>query len=155
MFILSGISLWLLGRDSYHVGMSGMIYALAGFLAISGFLQKNIRSAGVSLIVIFLYGSLVWGIFPMELRVSWEAHLLGLFSGIITAVLFKHTEAPAPKMLYEIQEELGIEPGDYWKTTEINVEGQTIEEPTQNEAKIIVNYTFVPTQPVPQKDEEE
>ncbi len=149
MFLLSGFSLWLLGRDSYHVGMSGIIYALTAFLVFSGFFRKNKRVAAVSLIVIFLYGSLVWGIFPYEERISWEAHLLGLFSGLITAFIFKYEGPKEPKMMYEVHEELGIEPeGDYWKNPE-----DRAPQPV-NEPKIIVNYTFVPQNIQPIKEEE-
>lgn len=149
MFFLSGIGLWLLGRESYHIGMSGMIYALTAFLVFSGFFRKNIRVAAVSLIVIFLYGSLIWGIFPIEERISWEAHLLGLFSGIIVAVLFKTQGPKAPKMLYELHEELGIEPeNEYWKEPHIS------QNDPQNQPRIIVNYTIIPKKITPIQEEE-
>ena len=114
--LLTGIGVWLLARPSYHIGMSGVIYGLASFLVFSGFFRKNIRVAGISLLVIFMYGSIIWGIFPQAFNVSWEAHAMGLFSGIIMAVVFKKKGPQNTKYRYEIEEELGIEPEEeYWK----------------------------------------
>jgi membrane associated rhomboid family serine protease len=116
IYLLTGTGMWLLARESYHIGMSGVIYGLTSFLVFSGFFRKNMRVAAVSLVVIFLYGSTVWGIFPVEENISWEGHALGMFSGIIAAVLFKYQGPQPQKMRYEIEEELGIEPEvEYWK----------------------------------------
>lgn len=136
LFVLTGLSMWLLARESYHIGMSGIIYGLTSFLVISGFFRKNMRVAAVSLFVIFLYGSLVWGIFPTSARISWEGHALGFFSGIILAVVYKNKGPQPQKMHYEIEEELGIESEDeYWK-----IEEEKSEEPTQKSVQI--NYEY-------------
>jgi len=120
IYLLTGIATWLLARESYHIGMSGVIYGLTSFLVFSGFFRKNMRVAAVSLFVIFIYGSLVWGIFPMQENISWEGHALGLFAGIIVAVLFKYQGPQPQKMRYELEEELGIESeNEYWKEGEI------------------------------------
>ncbi len=116
IFFLSGIGTWVLGNPNYHIGMSGVIYGLTSFLVISGFFRKNMRVAAISLFVIFIYGSMIWGIFPIKVGVSWEGHLSGLFAGIIAAVIFKQKGPQPKKMRYEIEEELGIEPElEYWK----------------------------------------
>jgi len=120
IYLMTGFSMWLLARESYHIGMSGVIYGLTSFLVFSGFFRKNMRVAAVSLFVIFIYGSMVWGIFPVKENISWEGHALGLFSGIIVAVLYKHQGPQPQKMIYEIEEEAGIEPEEeYWKEGEI------------------------------------
>lgn len=147
IYLLSGISLWILGRESYHIGMSGVIYGLTSFLVFSGFYRKNMRVAAVSLFVIFLYGSMVWGIFPLREQVSWEAHALGLFSGIITSVVFRSSGPQPSKLRYEIEEELGIEPDhDLWK-------GEP-QDPPKQESRIIINYEMVPKNPEIQQEEE-
>lgn len=142
IFILTGLGTWYLGKPSYHIGMSGVIYGLTSFLAISGFFRKNMKVAAISLFVIFIYGSLVWGIFPLKVGVSWEGHLSGLFSGIIAAVLFKQKGPQPKKMRYEIEEEMGIEPElEYWK------EGFVPPKPPESEAiskRPIIYYRFVP-----------
>jgi len=100
LWVLSGAFTWLIGRDSCHIGASGLIYALALFLFLSGILRKYIPLMAVSLIVVFLYGSTVWGMFPVAEKVdpiiSWEAHLSGAISGIICAVIFRYQGPKAP-----------------------------------------------------------
>lgn len=137
IYLLTGISMWLLARESYHVGMSGVIYGLTSFLVFSGFFRKNMRVAAVSLFVIFLYGSMIWGIFPGAVNVSWEGHALGFFSGLIVAVLYKYSGPQPQKLRYEIEEELGIEPeNEYWK------EDASRESETAPENNIVINYEY-------------
>ena len=89
-WLVSGILTWLIGRgNSYHIGASGLIYALASFLFFSGFIRKYPRLIAISLIVTFLYGSMVWGIFPNEVRISWEGHLSGGIIGLLLAIVFR------------------------------------------------------------------
>lgn len=89
IWLFSGLCVWLAGRESYHIGASGVIYGLAFFLFFSGVFSKNKRQIAISLIVVFLYGSMVWGIFPGEEQISWEGHLFGAISGVIMAVYFR------------------------------------------------------------------
>jgi membrane associated rhomboid family serine protease len=88
-YFLSGIFTWIIGRPSIHIGASAMIYSFAGFLLTSGIISKNVRNLSVTLIVVFLYGSMVWGIFPQNTNISWEGHLSGFITGIILAIIFK------------------------------------------------------------------
>ena len=69
--------------------MSGVIYAMAGFLFTSGVIRKFRPLQGISMFVAFVYGSMIWGIFPMETHVSWEGHLSGLIVGIFLAIFYK------------------------------------------------------------------
>ena len=87
-YLMSGIFLWLGGRELWHIGASGIIYGMAAFLLFSGIFKQDLRLLTISLIVIFLYGGLFWGLFPIEPRISWEGHLMGTFSGIILSLLF-------------------------------------------------------------------
>jgi len=109
LWVLSGILTWLIGRDSYHIGASGLIYALSLFLFFSGILRKYVPLMAVSLIVAFLYGSTVWSMFPVteivDPAISWEAHLSGAISGIICAVVFRHQGPKAPDPVEEEDDE--------------------------------------------------
>ncbi len=99
-YFLTGISVWLAGRDSWHIGASGLIYGVASFLFFSGIIRKYFRLIALSLLIVFLYGSMVWGIFPNIYRnVSWESHMLGFISGIILAVAYRKEGPQMP--LYE------------------------------------------------------
>ncbi len=91
IYFLSGIGLWMGGRENYHIGASGVVYGLTGFLFLSGVLRRDIKLMAISMLVIFLYGGMVWGIFPMFYQVSWEAHLFGLLSGFLVALMFRDT----------------------------------------------------------------
>ena len=86
---LSGFLTWLIGRESYHIGASGIVYLLFGFVLFSGILKKHFRLVAVSLVVIFLYGSMVWYLFPVKKGISWEGHLSGFIFGFIFALLYR------------------------------------------------------------------
>lgn len=95
IYFVTGTLVWIFGREAYHIGASGLIYGLASFLFLSGILRKNRNLMAISMLVIFLYGSMVWGLFPFDYKISWESHLMGAVSGVVTAVLYRH-EGPQP-----------------------------------------------------------
>lgn len=81
--ILSGAGTWLIGRgDSVHIGASGVIYGILGYLLSAGIFRRDLRSVAVSVLVFFIYGGLIFGVFPSDSFISWESHLCGFFSGI-------------------------------------------------------------------------
>lgn len=90
IYLLSGICVWFGGRESYHIGASGIVYGLASFLFFSGVLRKDANLLTIGIIVIFLYGSMFWGIFPLKPEISWESHLWGALSGLILAWYYRH-----------------------------------------------------------------
>lgn len=89
LLVISGFWLWMLGaQGSIHIGASGLVYGLAGFHITAGLIKRNNRLLAFALLVLFLYGSLVWGIFPdffPQRRISWEGHLTGLLAGVVLA----------------------------------------------------------------------
>lgn len=89
IYILSGFWLWLGGRENYHIGASNIVYGITAFLFLSGFIRKHTGLIAVSLLMVFLYGSLVWGLFPVVPKISWEGHLFGALSGILCAIVFR------------------------------------------------------------------
>lgn len=94
--LLSGLLTWVIGRPSYHIGASGVIYLLVSFIFFSGVFRKYFRLIALSLIVVFLYGSMIWYIFPMGGKISWEGHLSGFIVGFIFAFLFRK-KGPQPE----------------------------------------------------------
>ena len=107
-WFLTGIFVWIAGRDAYHIGASGLVYGLASFLFFSGIIRKYYRLIALSLLVVFLYGSMVWGMMPeLYKNVSWESHMLGFVSGIILAVWFKNEGPQSPVYDWMEEEEEG------------------------------------------------
>lgn len=103
-WLISGLWLWAIGRPSIHIGASGLLYALASFLFFSGFIRKHTKLMSISMFVVFLYGGMVWGIFPMKKHISWEGHLAGALAGLILAFWFKENGPPKQVYQYEIDE---------------------------------------------------
>ncbi len=89
IYIITGIWVWFGAREAYHIGASGLVYGLASFLFVSGVIRNNIRLISISLLVVFLYGGMIWGVLPIQKDVSWESHLLGSVSGIVLAVIYR------------------------------------------------------------------
>lgn len=124
IYLFSGIWLWIAGRESYHIGASGLIYGLAAFLFVSGILRKSPQLLAITLMVTFLYGSIIWGIVPdfyPEKNISWEGHLFGMIAGIALALYFRKSGPQRKKYSWEIEEEMGLDGDDdddddaYWK----------------------------------------
>ena len=103
----SGLLLWTSGAAGNHIGLSGVVYALAAFLFLSGIIRKHTVLMRVALVVVFLYGSIIWGVFPIEVGVSWEGHLTGACVGGLLALVLKR-EGPQPPPLPEEEEEQGL-----------------------------------------------
>jgi membrane associated rhomboid family serine protease len=89
IWLMQGVWTWVAARSSFHIGASGILYGLFGFLLLSGILRMNKALLIISLLVVFEYGSMVWGIFPVKYEVSWESHLWGFAAGLVLAFIFK------------------------------------------------------------------
>jgi membrane associated rhomboid family serine protease len=96
-FLLTGLSVWIAGRPVWHIGASGLVYGLASFLFFSGIIRKYFRLVALSLLIVFLYGSMVWGIFPgVYKNVSWESHMLGFVSGVVLSIVYRNDGPTEP-----------------------------------------------------------
>jgi len=120
LFIGTGVWLWSFGRSANHIGASGIVYALFGFLTISGFIKKNRNLLGLSMATVFVYGSMIWGMFPTDPKISWEGHFSGFMIGVVLALYFRK-KGPKPTIT-QISDENFINEWkygeDYWKTEE-------------------------------------
>ncbi|MGA1977678.1 MAG: rhomboid family intramembrane serine protease [Bacteroidales bacterium] len=107
-WLLTGLLVWFGGRQAWHIGASGLVYGLASFLFFSGIIRKYYRLIALSLLVVFLYGEMVWGIFPgMNINISWESHMLGFVSGIFLAIWYRKEgpQLPVSEIMQEEEEE--------------------------------------------------
>jgi len=82
--LLTGILVWSFARGgSIHIGMSGVVYAMWGYLIVYGFKKKHFRDICVSILILVLYGGLVFGVLPSEPNISYESHFFGAFVGAL------------------------------------------------------------------------
>lgn len=101
LWLIGGAWLWIGGRPSFHIGASGLVYGLASFIFFSGIWRKWRSMLAVSMIIVFLYGSMIWGIFPWFKETSWEGHLFGGLAGLLLSWLYRKEGPQRPKFVWE------------------------------------------------------
>ncbi len=113
-WVITGLSVWSFGRSSFHIGISGVIYSQLFFLFFSGVFRQDSRLLTVALLVVFIYGSMIWGLFPYNWKISYESHLSGAVVGFLLSRYYRKENATfmKNKTQWEIEEELGIESDD-------------------------------------------
>jgi len=115
IFLISPILLWLIGRPSNHIGASVLLYGEFAFLFFSGIVRKNPLLMRVSMVVVLFYGSLVWYLFPIDAKISWEGHASGFAVGLALAILFIK-QGPQRKIYqFETEPEMPDDENAYWK----------------------------------------
>ena len=98
----SGLLAWFIGRPSLHFGASGFVYGLLAFVFIGGLLRLDMRSVAVSVMVWFLYGSMIWGVLPIRPNMSWELHLSGAILGVALAIVYRRWDmTPVKRYAWE------------------------------------------------------
>jgi membrane associated rhomboid family serine protease len=98
--LFSGIGTWLIGRNSYHIGASSLVYCLVSFIFFKGILSKYYRLVALSLTIVLLYGGIIWYMFPnvetLKGNVSWEGHFAGFLTGLTMGVFIKTPQFSTP-----------------------------------------------------------
>lgn len=95
VWLLSGLGIWIFGRESSHIGASGLTHGLMFFLFALGLLRRDRPAIAAMFIAFFLYGGMLLTVLPGDPQVSWEAHLFGAISGVAAALLWRRLD-PAP-----------------------------------------------------------
>jgi membrane associated rhomboid family serine protease len=131
IYLMVGFWTWVYAREAYHIGASGLLYGLFSFLLMSGFIRKNKNLISLSFAVVFLYGSLVWGIFPIDVQISFEGHLWGFVAGTILAIYYRKQGTQKPPAYWPEEDDLD-DNYPYWK------EGVNIDQKKE------INYIFKP-----------
>ncbi|MFC1665251.1 rhomboid family intramembrane serine protease [Pseudomonadota bacterium] len=104
VYLGSGLAVWLLARPSIHIGASGLIYGFASYIFVSGIIRRDVRAIAAAMLVCFLYGTLIWGVLPIETGVSWETHLVAALIGLLLAILTRHSDT-SPRKRYTWEDE--------------------------------------------------
>ncbi len=111
VYLGSGALVWLFARDSVHLGASGLVYGLVSYVFLAGVLRRDRRAVAASLLVAMLYGSLAWGVLPIDPRASWETHLAAAVIGAAMALALRKLDIP-PRKRYSWEEEPGDDGDD-------------------------------------------
>ncbi len=149
--VLSGVLTWLIGRENYHIGASGLIYVLVSFIFFKGIMTRYYRLVAVSLLAVFLYGGMIWYVFPdIEKGISWEGHLAGLITGFVFSIYFKTPEYVKP-IRYE-WERADYDPSNDKFMQRFDEHGNFVNPPKPEPEDIIqpppqIVYTFIPNEP--------
>jgi membrane associated rhomboid family serine protease len=104
VYLGPGVAVWLFARGSVHVGASGLVYGMVSYIFVAGLIRRDSRAVGASMLVCFMYGALVWGVLPIEPRVSWETHLAAALIGVVLALALRHLDVP-PRRRYAWEDE--------------------------------------------------
>jgi membrane associated rhomboid family serine protease len=113
--LITGLWVWAFARPSYHIGASGVVYSFAAFVFVSGLIKRNFRLMALSLLVVFQYGGMIWGVLPIYENVSWESHLLGGITGMMLAIYYRKEGWQADKYDWEEEEDEEEPDFDDWK----------------------------------------
>jgi len=138
--LLTGFFTWMIGRPANHIGASGVIYLLASFLFFKGILSKYYRLIALSLIVVFLYGGMLWFIVPVDPKISWEGHLSGLVVGLLLAFVFKQNIVIKPKYEWEKED---YDPQSDLFMSHFDAKGNFIEKIEENLDDLNPTYNYV------------
>lgn len=156
IYMISDIWLWVGGRNfedvvNYHFGASILIYGFATFLFFSGVFRKHKQLMVVSALVVFLYGSITYGIFPFDKTMSWEGHLFGAISGLLVAYNYRK-EGPQAAEFKWPEQEVDLE-GIYNEQLKQEEEyKKQLEKLKEDQRDIQITYTFIPKE---KKDDEQ
>lgn len=123
IFLLSGICVWIAGRESWHIGASGVVYGMAAFHFTSGVIRNDLRLLVISVVVVFLYGGMIWGMLPLKPEISWESHLWGGVSGVLLAFYYRKFRLRREK--FDWEEEPEVNP-DQEMPENVNVTGHPV-----------------------------
>lgn len=115
IWLLSGLGVWLFARSAFHIGASGLTFGMMFFVFTAGAMRWDPRAIALSCLVFFLYGGMVWGIFPGEPGVSYEYHFFGALTGVLSAIAFRKLDPPPPAKRYSWETEDDLDDDDpYW-----------------------------------------
>ncbi|AQA04297.1 rhomboid family intramembrane serine protease [Mycobacterium sp. MS1601] len=97
IWILGGIGTWLIGDlgsqyETNHIGASGLIFGWLTFLLVFGFFVRSAVQITIGIVVLFVYGGILWGVLPGTFGVSWQGHLCGAVAGVVAAYLLSKPE---------------------------------------------------------------
>ena len=149
--LATGLLTWIIGRPAMHIGASGVVYMLAAFLFFKGIFSRHFQLIALSLVVVFLYGSLLWYVFPIDPKISWEGHLSGFLVGFSLALVFRKVDIEYKRYDWE-RDDFNEEEDPFLR--QFDEEGNFIGPPPPDRGEPEKNNTVVHYTIVPDKNEE-
>lgn len=104
-WLVSGLGVWLFGREATHLGASGVAHGMFFYLFVVSVLRRDTRSVGLMMIAFFMYGTMILTIFPTEPDISYEAHFFGAVGGLVCALLFWRNDPKPVRKTYSWENE--------------------------------------------------
>jgi membrane associated rhomboid family serine protease len=89
IIMMSGVLVWLFGRSASHIGASGWVLGLWSLSIAMAFAERNVKNILIALVVIFLYGGMIYNVLPTASHISFEAHLFGAIAGVLFAFIYQ------------------------------------------------------------------
>jgi len=139
--LLTGLLTWVIARPAMHIGASGVVYMLVAFLFFKGIISRRYQLIAISMIVVFLYGGLLWYLFPIDPKISWEGHLSGFIVGLILAFVLKQQNVENKKYAWE-QEDYDPESDPFLQ--HFDEEGNFIEKLPEEEETMVPSEIVSP-----------
>ena len=86
IMLLGGGLVWLFGRGgAVHIGASGIIFGLIGFLMCLGVFRRDWKALIISIVITVVYGGALHSLLIYMPGISWTGHLFGFISGVLAA----------------------------------------------------------------------
>lgn len=86
VWLVGGVGTWLIGgAGTVHIGASGIVFGWLAYLILRGFFSRSARQILLGVVVLLLYGGLLWGVLPGRPGISWQGHLFGAVGGVLAA----------------------------------------------------------------------
>ena len=105
VYLVTGLSVWLFGRQLWHIGASGLTFGFMFFIFTIGVLRWDRKAIALSMTVILLYGGMIWGVLPGRPGISFESHLSGAVIGLVLALILRNTDPRPPEKKYSWEDE--------------------------------------------------
>jgi membrane associated rhomboid family serine protease len=89
VWVVGGLGVWMTGGEqTLHLGASILAFGWLVYLLVRGVFSRSAAQIALGVILLFLYGGILWGVLPGQEGVSWQGHLFGALGGLLAAWWF-------------------------------------------------------------------
>jgi membrane associated rhomboid family serine protease len=96
VWLVGGVGVWLTGGvGTVHIGASVLIFGWLVYLLLRGFFSRHPGQVALGVLLLIIYGGVLWGVLPGQPGVSWQGHLFGAIGGALAAWWFGRADRAA------------------------------------------------------------